>query len=291
MEPILEVRELTRSFKDFKLDRVSFTMPRGYIMGFVGPNGAGKTTTIKLIMNLIHRDSGNITVFGRDNLDYEKEIKQQIGFVYDESYFYEALTLEEMKRIVAPFYRNWDEKIYRSYLSDFGLNPRKKIKDLSRGMKMKYSLALALSHRAELILMDEPTSGLDPVFRSELLEILQGEMQDETRGMLFSTHITSDLEKIADYICFINNGRVVLCDTWERIREQQRIVKGPKELLTRPVRNLLLGIRENDFGFEGLTDQPDQVRKIAGDRLVYEHPSLDQIIVFSGRREDHAEAH
>ncbi|HWP95516.1 MAG TPA: ABC transporter ATP-binding protein [Syntrophomonadaceae bacterium] len=291
MEPILAVQNLSRAFKDFKLDQVSLTLPRGYIMGLVGPNGAGKTTTIKLIMNLIRRDSGDIFVFGLDNRTHQKEIKQKIGFVYDENYFYENVTLEEMKQIVAPFYQDWDERLFRKYLMDFDLPPRKKIKDLSRGMKTKFSLALALSHRAELILMDEPTSGLDPIFRSELLEILQREMQDDRKGILFSTHITSDLEKIADYICFINNGQVVFTNTWDKIREEYLIVKGPKELLHQPVRDLLQGIRENDFGFEALTDKTDKIKSLLDDRAVYEHPSLDQIIVFTGRRDGDVSAH
>lgn len=291
MEPILEVQNLSRSFKDFKLDRVSFTLPRGYIMGFVGPNGAGKTTTIKLIMNLIRRDSGNVAIFGQDNRIQQKESKQKIGFVYDENHFYENLTIEEMRCIIAPFYLNWDEVLFRKYLKAFDLPTKKKIKDLSRGMKIKFSLALALSHRAELILMDEPTSGLDPIFRNELLEILQSEMQDDNKGILFSTHITSDLEKIADYICFINNGQVVFSNTWDKIREEHLVVKGPKELLNKPVRDLLLGIRENDFGFEALTDRTDKLKKILGDRAVYEHPSLDQIIIFTGRRDKHVSAH
>ena len=151
MNPILEVQEVSKSLGDFQLNRVSFSLPRGYIMGFIGPNGAGKTSTIKIIMNLINRDSGKVSIFGLDNLARQKEIKQKIGFVYDENYFYDYLTLDEMKRIIAPFYRDWDEELFRRYLKDFNLPARKKVKDLSRGMKMKFSLALALSHRAELI--------------------------------------------------------------------------------------------------------------------------------------------
>ncbi len=287
MEPILDVQGLSKSFGDFHLD-VSFTLPKGYIMGLVGPNGAGKTTTIKLIMNLINRDAGQVSVFGQDNRLREKEIKQKIGFVYDENYFYEDLNLDEMKRIIAPFYLNWDEHLYRKYIKAFDLPPKKKIKALSRGMKMKYSLVLALSHGAELILMDEPTSGLDPVFRAELLEILQGEMQDEKRGILFSTHITSDLERIADYICFINQGRVVFSDNRENLREKYLMVKGPRELLDDTSRKLLLGIRESDFGFEALSSNPVQIKRLFRDKALYEYPNLDQIVLYSARRDNHA---
>jgi len=155
MSAILEIHNLSKTFKDFSLREVSFSLERGYIMGFIGPNGAGKSTTIKLIMNLLKRDSGEITVFGLDNLKHEKEIKNRIGFVYDGNYFYEELTVAQMKRIVAPFYKNWDEAAFQQYLRDFALPAHKKIGELSKGMKMKFSLAIALSHHAELLIMDE----------------------------------------------------------------------------------------------------------------------------------------
>lgn len=286
MEYILELREVSKSLGNFQIKNMSFSLPRGYIMGFIGPNGAGKTTTIKLIMDLINRDSGQILIFGQDNRHSLKEIKQKIGFVYDENYFYDFLTIEQMARIVAPFYRNWDERVFQRYLKEFDLPARKKIKDLSRGMKMKFSLALALSHKAELIIMDEPASGLDPAFRSELLEILQGEMQDENRGILLSSHITSDLERIADYICFINNGEVVCADVIDNIMEKYLVVKGPRHLLNHELsRGYLMGIKANDFGFEALCDKPDQIRSLFQDEAVYEKPSLDQIILYTARRD------
>ncbi len=287
MDSILKVEGLCRSFGEFQLKDVSFSLPRGYIMGFIGPNGAGKTTTIKLIMNLVNRERGEISIFGQDNIKNEKEVKQRIGFVYDENHYYDFLSLQEMKNIIAPFYRDWDEALYQRYLKIFELPARKKIKDLSRGMKMKFSLALALSHRAELIIMDEPTSGLDPVFRSELLEILQNEIQDENRGILFSSHITSDLERIADYICFINNGQIVFSQTCDELREKYLLVKGPLDLLDEPARQLMLNIKENDFGFEGLSDQPERIRRLLGNQALYESPSLDQIVLYTVRRDRH----
>jgi len=287
VDSILKVEGLNRSFGEFQLKDVSFSLPRGYIMGFIGPNGAGKTTTIKLIMNLVNRERGKISIFGRDNIKNEKEVKQRIGFVYDENHYYDFLSLQEMKNIIAPFYRDWDEALYQRYLKIFELPARKKIKDLSRGMKMKFSLALALSHRAELIIMDEPTSGLDPVFRSELLEILQNEIQDENRGILFSSHITSDLERIADYICFINNGQIVFSQTCDELREKYLLVKGPLELLDEPARQLMLNIKENNFGFEGLSDQPERIRRLLGNQALYESPSLDQIVLYTVRRDRH----
>lgn len=285
MDSILKVYGLCRSFGEFQIKDVSISLPRGYIMGFIGPNGAGKTTTIKLIMNLIKRDRGEVLIFGKDNIKNEKEVKQRIGFVYDENYYYDFLSLQEMKNIIAPFYRDWDEAVFQKYLKVFELPPRKKVKDLSRGMKMKFSLALALSHKAELILMDEPTSGLDPVFRSELLDILRSEIQDENRGILFSSHITSDLERIADYICFINNGQIVFSQTCDELREKYLLVKGPLELLKESTRQLMLNVKEDHFGFEGLSDQPDRIRRLLGDQALYEFPSLDQIILYTVRRD------
>ncbi len=288
MDNILEVKDLTKSFPDFQLGKISLALPRGYVMGFVGPNGSGKTTTIKLIMNLLRRDSGQISIFSLDNRIHEKEVKQRIGFVYDENYFYDTLTLQEMKSIIAPFYRDWDEALFRKYMSEFNLPAKKKIKDLSRGMKMKFSLAIALSHHAEFIIMDEPTSGLDPLFRSELLDILQGELQDEKRGILFSSHITSDPERIADYICFINHGKILFADTRDNILEKYLLVKGANELLDAASRPLFVNVRESAFGFEGLSDQPGKIRSLLGNRALYEKPRLDDIILHTVRRDRYA---
>jgi ABC-2 type transport system ATP-binding protein len=209
MNEILEVRNLTKNYLGFSLNNISFTLEKGYIMGFIGPNGAGKTTTIRLIMNLIRRDSGEIRVFGLDNIKDELEVKERIGFVYDENHFYNELSVLEMKKIIAPFYSRWDDSVFKDYLDRFELSPRKKIKDLSRGMKMKFSLVISLSHHADLLLLDEPTSGLDPIFRSELLDILAEIIQDENKSIFLSTHLTADLDKIADYITFINLGELV----------------------------------------------------------------------------------
>ena len=192
MEKILELTNVSKHYKDFSLKNINLSLARGFVMGFVGPNGAGKSTTIKLIMNLIQKDSGSIKIFG---LDYEKDeikIKEKIGFVYDENHFYDDLTVEEMKNIIRPFYKNWDEAMFSKYVKEFQLPLNKQIKHLSKGMKMKFSLSIALSHHAELLIMDEPTSGLDPIIRSELLSILRTLMEDENKSVFFSTHITSD---------------------------------------------------------------------------------------------------
>lgn len=284
MDKILEVNNLRKEYKYFTLNNISFSLQRGYIMGFIGPNGAGKSTTIKLIMNLIHRNQGTIKIFGLDNIKHEKEIKDRIGFVYDENYYYEELTMDTMKKIVMPFYSKWDDDAFNKYMKDFDLNPKKKIKELSKGMKMKFALAIALSHNAELIIMDEPTSGLDPVFRREILDILYSIIQDESKSIFFSTHITTDLEKIADYITFINEGSIVFSKTKDDIMESYGIVKGGLELLNGSSRKEFLGIRENAFGFEALTDDQNKVKKLFGDKVVIEKPSLEDIMIYTVRR-------
>lgn len=283
MDSILEVKNLTKKYKGFTLDNISFELPKGYIMGFIGPNGAGKSTTIKLIMNLIKKNSGEIKIFNLDNIKNQREVKQKIGFVYDENYFYEELNAIEMKKIVAPFYENWDDKAFNRYLLDFNLPKNKKIKELSKGMKMKYSLAMALSHNAELIIMDEPTSGLDPIFRREMLDVLYSIIQDENKGILFSTHITTDLEKIADYITFLDNGKIVFSGAKDDIVSNYSIVKGDKSLLDVDTKKEFVGISENSFGFEGLTSNNDRVKKLFKNNAVIEKATLDDIMVYTVR--------
>ncbi|MBW9146606.1 ABC transporter ATP-binding protein [Clostridium sp. CM027] len=283
MDNILEIKNLKKSYKDFTLDNLTFNVERGSVMGFIGPNGSGKSTTIKLIMNLIKKDSGDITAFGLDNLNHNKEIKQKIGFVYDENYFYEELNIIEMKNILRPFYKNWNDTLFEKYIKEFELPKKNKIKTLSKGMKMKLSLALALSHNAELIIMDEPTAGLDPVFRSELLDILYSIIQDENVSIFFSTHITTDLEKIADYITFINKGKLVFSQTKDEIVENYGLVKGRKELLDNDTRRGFVSIKETNFGFEALTKDITRARKIFTGRGIIEKASLEDIMVYTVR--------
>lgn len=287
MAAILEVSNLTKHFKDFSLKNINFKLDKGYIMGFIGPNGAGKSTTIKLIMNLLKKDEGEIKVFGLDNIKHEKEIKNRIGFVYDENYFYDQLTILEMKRIIAGFYKNWDEKVFEKYLQEFNLPKNRQIKELSKGMKMKFSLAVAFSHHAELLIMDEPTSGLDPVVRNELLEILSYLIQDENKGVFFSTHITSDLDKIADYVTLIDNGEIILSKTKDEITDNYGLVKGAKELINDDTKKLFVGIRQNQFGFEALSKDKEAVKKIFKEQVVIEKPSLEDILLYhTGRRKN-----
>lgn len=280
---MLEVKNLTKDFKKFKLDDISFTLEPGYIMGFIGPNGAGKSTTIRLIMNLLKKDRGDIKIFDKDHVEFEKEVKNRIGFVYDESYFYEELTIKQMKSIISVFYREWEEDLFNKYLKDFELDPMQKIKKLSKGMKMKFSLSIALSHNADLIIMDEPTSGLDPIFRREILDILYNVIQDEKKSIFFSTHITTDLEKIADYITFINKGKIIFSKSKDEVMEGYGIIKGGLNLLDKDTRKEFIGIRETNVGFEGLVEKPEKLKKIFGSEILIEKPTLEDIMVYSVR--------
>ncbi|MEW9095738.1 MAG: ABC transporter ATP-binding protein [Clostridiaceae bacterium] len=285
MNNILEINNLRKEYKNFALKDISFNLERGYIMGFIGPNGAGKSTTIKLIMNLIKKNAGEIKIFGKDNLKYEKEIKEKIGFVYDENYYYEDLTINEIKRIISPFYKYWDDNTYNNYIKDFDLDPKKKIKALSKGMKMKFSLAIALSHNADLIIMDEPTSGLDPVFRQEILDILYALIQDENKSVFFSTHITTDLEKIADYITFINKGEIVFSKPKDEIMESYAVVKGPKEFIDQELEKEFIKVRKTSFGFEALTDNVSKTRKLfTNENVVIDKASLEDIMVYTANK-------
>ena len=280
---MLELKNVCKNYKDFSVKNISFTLQRGYIMGFVGPNGAGKSTTIKMIMNLVKKNSGDITIFGKDNAKAEKDIKQYIGFVYDENHYYEELTCEQMKKIIAPLYKNWDEAQYQSYMERLQVPKNKKIKRLSKGMKMKFVIAMALSHHAERIIMDEPTSGLDPVVRSELLDILQEIVMEEEVSVLFSTHITTDLERIVDYITFIHEGEIVFTGEKDEILENHVIVKGSNDLLDLEGKELFIGLRKNKFGFEGLAKDKQAIEDWFENEVVLEKPTLDDIVVYTAK--------
>ena len=232
MNNVLEISNVTKDYKKFKIDNISFNLPKGYIMGFIGANGAGKTTTIKLILNMIKRESGEIKVFDLDNIREEENIKEQIGVVFDECYYLEDWNLNDVEKAVGMFYKNWNSSIYEKYLKEFNLARDKKVKDLSRGMRMKLMIAVAFSHEAKLLILDEPTSGLDPVARDEFLDILRDYIEDEEKSVIFSSHITSDIEKIADYITYINNGKIIFTGEKDEFLEKYCIIKGGKEDIT-----------------------------------------------------------
>jgi len=288
VENVLEIRELGKRYDGFALTGVSFEVPRGYVMGLIGPNGAGKTTTLKTILGLLRRESGEIRVFGMDPATHGAEIRSRIGFVHDEPAFYRHLSVETNAALVARFYPTWEKDTFRRLAAAFELPLKKKFDALSRGTKTKFALALALSHRAELVLMDEPTSGLDPGFRRDLLDILADRLQDEKTSILFSTHITSDLERIADYITLIQAGRVVFSESKDDILENWALVKGAPDLLDRLPEGTFRGVRRGEHAFEALTDDIHEARRRFGGQVVIDRASLDDVIFHTSGRDARA---
>lgn len=282
MNYILEISELCKKYKRFQLNNVSIKLEKGVIMGFVGSNGAGKTTVIKSILNLINKDSGAIKLFGEDTQDNFVELKDRIGFVFEDNCFFDHLNLKEQKNLVAPFYSNWNEAAFLNYADRFGLVLKKKYKTLSRGMKVKFALALALSHHAELLILDEPTSGLDPMFRHELMDILAEYISDGDKSVFFSTHIISDLEQVADYITFIDQGEIVFSQPKDELIDQHLIVKGGK--LDDEFRKICLGLREHSYGFEALIRTENKA--VVNSEYTQEKPTIENIMLFLGKGGD-----
>jgi ABC-2 type transport system ATP-binding protein len=275
---ILEVTGLSKSYKDFSITDVSFTLPEDCITGFIGINGAGKTTTIRAILGLAQKSCGTVKVFGKDMEKNEQEIKNRIGVVLDEGCFYDDLTMAEMKSVIAPAYTEWSDSAFKGYMDRFSLNPRQKISSLSKGMRMKYALSLALSHKADLLIMDEPTSGLDPLTRSQLLEIMTDYMKQGGKGVFFSTHITSDLDKVADMIVLMHDGRIRFEKERDFLFDNYRLVKGDTKALNDENRKLFLTIHTTDYGFSGLTDKLSEVQRNISD-IVAERPTIEDIML------------
>ena len=271
----LVVKDLTKKYDGFTLDRVSFEIPKGYIMGFIGENGAGKTTTIKALLNVITKDSGSVEILGKNIDEHEIEVKKNIGYVSGDS-FYPKSKLKDITKVYKRFFSKWDDEVYQSFMKKFNLDSNKKVCELSKGMKMKYSIALALSHQAELLIMDEPTSGLDPVARDNLLEVFQTIVEEGIVSILFSTHITSDLDKCADYITFIKNGTIIESCTKDDLIDKYRLLNGNKDQLPL-IKNKVVSYKENAFGFTGLikTELVD-----ADNPVAIGQPTLDDIMIY-----------
>lgn len=272
---LLSVQNLCKKYKSFELKNVSFTLDQGYIMGFIGRNGACKTTTLKTMLNFVHADSGNVTLFGNNFLEEELLNKQKIALMLGGVSYYPKNKLGTIAGVVKRFYSEWDDKAFEGYLKRFDLNPGKKVDELSAGMKVKFALALALSHNAQLLVLDEPTSGLDPVSRDDLLELFQELIEDGDKSILFSTQITSDLEKCADFITYIKNGEIVASTEKDEFINSYKVVKGPPEQFTDEIKQKLIGYKKNAYGFSGLVKTED-----LPEGLVFEPADIESIMIY-----------
>ena len=279
MENILEVKNLNKRYKEFELKNINLSLPHGMIMGLIGENGAGKTTTIKSILNLIRIDSGEIKIFGLDLGKDEKEIKENVGVVLDDSFLSEYLTGKDINKIMKKIYKNWDEELFFKYLKEFNLPIDKISKEFSSGMKMKLKIAVALSHKPKLLILDEPTSGLDPVARNEILDIFQDFIENGENSILVSSHITSDLEHVADYITFINNGEIVMCKDKDELLEKYGIVKCSTEEFSSINSDDFVRYKKNKYDYELLVEDRNMFAKKYPNIAIIYKPSLEDIML------------
>ena len=280
MENILELQQICKSFpkSNFILDKLSFSLPYGAILGFVGENGAGKTTTIGCILNTVRKDSGMVKLFGKEMRDTDTDIREKIGVVYDGDNFPGFWTAKQLSQVMEGIYTQWDNALFQKYLEDFHLPVKQKIKNYSRGMTMKLAIAVALSHHPQLLILDEATSGLDPIMRDEMLDVFLEFVQEESHSILLSSHITSDLEKVADYITFIHNGKLIMTASKNdlvynyavmRCKESQFLALDPGDIIA---------YRKRDFQIDVLVDNGKEAqRKYKG--AVVDHVSVDEIML------------
>ncbi|MCL2188591.1 MAG: ABC transporter ATP-binding protein [Defluviitaleaceae bacterium] len=284
MQNAIEVRDLTKQYKGFLLDSINFDVPAGYICGFIGQNGAGKTTTLRCILGMAVKDAGDIQLLNKPLEDIST--KAEISVLFDQPYYQLEWTPRHVECALRPFYPNWDSAAFHGYLQKFDLDPGQKFKTLSRGMKMKLGLATALSHNARLLILDEPTSGLDPVMRDQLLDILRDYMaQDDTRSIFFSSHITTDIEKAADYLVYIHQGKILYSGLKEELLEKYCILRGGIGELPPEKQAQAIGYRTHAGGFTAMMD----ITHIGGlsPKILTEKATLEEIMVcFSHRTEN-----
>lgn len=248
----LEIKNLTKSYPDFTLDNLNLTLPSGCIMGLVGENGAGKSTTIKLILDMIHKDSGSITILGKDNGDNIKLTKEDIGVVLDEVGIPECLTVNQVGKVMKHTFQNWNDAEYSRLVQKLALPDKKQFKEFSRGMKMKLGIAVAMSHNSKLLILDEATSGLDPVVRDEVVEMFSEFTRDESHSILISSHIVNDLEKLCDYIAFLHKGKLLLCEEKDLLREEYGLVYCSIDEFQAIPFNSVKYKKENAYGVEAM---------------------------------------
>ena len=274
---LLEVKNLSKHYKSFDLNDISFTLPRGYIMGYVGPNGSGKTTTLNLITGILKCSDGEVYIDGRTCSEDVRAYREQIGYVGDESYFPDSFTAKNIRSVLKDFYASFSEEKFNGFLQKWNLPEKKQVKDFSRGMKVMLMFASVLSRDTKLLVLDEATNGLDPVMRTEILKLLQEYVMDGQRSVIFSTHILSDLEQIADYIYFIDQGHTVLHDAKDEMIENFRLVKGESSVIPSALRQELIGLEENAYGFEAIL--PSEKAELLGSAFLIEKPNIDNIVI------------
>ncbi|WP_053982837.1 ABC transporter ATP-binding protein [Niameybacter massiliensis] len=280
---VIEIEGLKKQLGNFTLDIPNLVIKEGYITGFIGQNGAGKTTTLRLIMGLLTPDKGEIKVFGQSSSQEGEAIRNQIGYVGEPTGYFSEATVEQTRKMIAPFYTSWDNDLFNKYINLFALDRSKKIKELSQGQGKQFALIMALAHRPKLILLDEPTANLDPVVRHQILDLLMEHMQHEEVSTFYSTHITSDLDKASDYIIMLQKGKVVMYEDKEQIDDKYYIVKGSKGLLEKGIQNELIGIDQNKFGFQALTTKKQMLENKFGKDLIFEKATLEDMMVYIER--------
>ncbi len=275
MEYLIDLQNVSKTYKNFKLEGINFKLPKGCIMGFIGENGAGKSTTIKLILDIVKKESGNIKVLGHDNTKLSKELQEKIGVVLDECCLPENLNVKEINQVFSAMYKTWDKNKFMDFISRFKLPEKKAVKEFSKGMKMKLTIATALSHATELLILDEATSGLDPIIRDEILDVFLEFIQEESHSILLSSHIISDLEKVCDYICFIHQGNIIFTENKDDLLERYGVLKCSLTEFQSMNQNFIKGYRKNTYGVEALVEKD----KFKG-KYVVDDASLEDIMLF-----------
>ena len=274
---LLEVKNLSKHYKSFDLKDISFTLPKGFIMGYVGANGSGKTTTLNLITGILKGTDGEVQIDGLSREEDVQAYKEKIGYVGDESYFPDHFKIKHIRTILKDFYPTLSADQFNGFIRDWNLPENKLIKDFSRGMKVMLMFASVLARDTKLLVLDEATNGLDPVMRTEILKLLQEYVMDGERSVIFSTHILSDLEQIADYIYFIHRGRTVLYDAKDELIESFLLVKGESAKIPPALKKELIGLEENAYGFEAIL--PSDKAELLGSAFLFEKPTIDQIVI------------
>ena len=295
MAPVIEIDGLKKSYPGFTLGEISMKLEEGFIMGLVGPNGAGKSTLIKLMLGLQKPEAGMIRLFGTDPAKNPEKIKERIGFVFPECNWIEDMKVSSMQKILKQVYSGWNSSVFNNFLKDFGLNGGMFINKMSTGMKAKLSIAAAMSHNAELIIMDEPTSALDPVVRNEVLDILQHYIAEENTSVLFSSHISGDIEQISDYITFINGGKLIFSESSDKIFDSYRLVKGSADLLDSDTESVFDGIIRKGSTFSAICSREDRFRQVfgrsdSGAGFISEKAGVDDIMLHIVKGEKNAQS-